>query len=156
MANPRRNADAARLHARRLPAAGKLARVGRRDRSFPPRMGSRHCSELVVTRVEQRWYGCESLGERKGMVYLRPRTPAIRKATTAVIDGAVKLPTRSDIKPAKAGPVIWPRPNAPVIQASARRGSPVTRVRARTRPSAVNPMKVPPTRMADRNTPILA
>ena len=49
LANPHRDANAAVLHARCLPAGGELARVGRRAGSLPSRMGSRHCSRLSLT-----------------------------------------------------------------------------------------------------------
>src|SRR5262249_17779857 len=49
MAHPLRDADAALMHARRLPAAGKFTRVGRRERSLPARMGSRYSARLLMT-----------------------------------------------------------------------------------------------------------
>ena len=78
---------------------------------------------------------------------------AISSAVAATTDGAAKPPRRSESAPAKPGPMICPSPNAAVIKASARRGSPLARARALIRPSAVSPMNVPPTRMAARHTP---
>ena len=49
MADSHRDADAALLHARRLPAAGKFTRVGRRERSLSSRMGSLYSARLRVT-----------------------------------------------------------------------------------------------------------
>src|SRR2546425_446298 len=49
MAHPHRDADAAVVHARCLPAAGKLTRVGRREQSLSARMGSRYAARLLMT-----------------------------------------------------------------------------------------------------------
>ncbi len=49
MANPHRDADAAVMHARSLPAAGKFTRVGRRERSLSSRLGSLYSSRLLMT-----------------------------------------------------------------------------------------------------------
>ena len=49
LAGADRDDDAHVLHARRLPAAGDNARLGRRPRSLPSRLGSRHSPGLGLT-----------------------------------------------------------------------------------------------------------
>ena len=49
LANPHRDADATVMHARCLPAAGKFARLRRRERSLSSRMGSLYSSRFHVT-----------------------------------------------------------------------------------------------------------
>src|ERR1700730_10513667 len=48
MANPGRDADAAGMHGRYLPAAGKFARLRGRERSVPPRLGSLYSSRFLM------------------------------------------------------------------------------------------------------------
>ena len=49
LANPHRDADAAGVHARCLPAAGKFTRVGRRERNLSSRRGPRYSPRLLMT-----------------------------------------------------------------------------------------------------------
>ena len=70
------------------------------------------------------------------------------------IDGTVKLPEGIGHDAGEGGPDDLAKAERAGHQSEARRGSPVARARACTSPSAVRPMKVPPTRIAARNTPV--
>src|SRR6516162_1056560 len=79
MAHPHRDADAARMHARRLPAAGKLTRVGRRERSLPARMGSRYSARLLMLEPQ----ASVSIADRASL-RSRQRAPAIGEIATTI------------------------------------------------------------------------
>jgi hypothetical protein len=49
---------------------------------------------------------------------------AATNAHAAAIDGTPNPPVKSEATPASTGPTIWPAPNAPVITAITRLGSP--------------------------------
>ncbi len=75
------------------------------------------------------------------------------KAPAAATDDTANPPVASETTPASAGPTICPTPNAPVIAAITRRGSPDASSLPRIKPRAVSPMNVPPTSTAARQMP---
>src|SRR5262249_52710865 len=83
MANPHRDADAALVHARCLPAAGKLARMGGRERSLSPRLGLRYCARvpLTVNSLGGRWrgLGCRNQARSVSLLLRTPGSPARRR-----------------------------------------------------------------------------
>src|SRR6516225_6154348 len=78
-----------------------------------------------------------------------PRT----SAAAASRDGKRRLPVLSAKNPATDGPIIWPAPKLAVIKPITCCGRSPASARALISPSAVNPMKVPPSRTAETQTP---
>src|ERR1700687_4657671 len=81
------------------------------------------------------------------------RAAAAMSAASAIKDATRKPPNCSDRKPASVGPTIWPMPKLAVIRPNARWEFPADSNRAAISPSAVRPMKVPPSSSAEKQTP---